>query len=102
MVESIPEVISKGVDADFVWFTPVDGLSLQGGVTYAETQFGDFTAADLTDPSRFNSVFRLPGSQMSFAPRWSSSVSADSALTQPRLQRRRRLLDGRDHAGADG
>ena len=75
VVESIPEVISKGVDADFVWFTPVDGLSLQGGVTYAETQFGSFTAADLTDPTRFNSVFRLPGSQVSFAPRWSSSVS---------------------------
>ncbi len=76
VVESIPEVISKGVDADFVWFTPVDGLALQGGVTYAETQFGSFTAADLTDPSRFNSVFRLPGSQVPFAPRWSSSVSA--------------------------
>jgi len=76
VVESIPEVISKGVDADFVWFTPVDGLAIQGGVTYAETQFGDFTAADLTDPSRFNAVFRLPGSQLAFAPRWSSSVSA--------------------------
>ena len=75
IVESIPEVISKGVDADFVWFTPLDGLSLQGGVTYAETQYGDFTAADLSDPSRFNGVFRLPGSQLSFAPRWSSSVS---------------------------
>ena len=76
IVESIPEVTSKGVDADFVWFTPVDGLSLQGGVTYAETQFGEFTAADLSDPTRFNGVFRLPGSQVSFAPRWSSSVSA--------------------------
>jgi outer membrane receptor protein involved in Fe transport len=76
VVESIPEVISKGVDADFVWFTPIDGLALQGGVTYAETQFGTFTAADLTDPTRFNSVFRLPGAQVSFAPRWSSSVSA--------------------------
>lgn len=75
VVESIPEVISKGVDADFVWFTPVDGLSLQGGVTYAETQFGDFDASDLSDPARFNSVFRLPGSQLAFAPRWSSSVS---------------------------
>ncbi|MDP1738810.1 MAG: TonB-dependent receptor [Caulobacter sp.] len=75
IVESIPEVISKGVDADFVWFTPVDGLALQGGVTYAETQFGEFTAADLSDPSRFNGVFRLPGTQVSFAPRWSASVA---------------------------
>ncbi len=75
IVESIPEVISKGVDADFVWFTPVDGFSLQGGVTYAETQFGEFTAADLSDPSRFNGVFRLPGTQVAFAPRWSASVA---------------------------
>jgi len=76
IVESIPELISKGVDADFVWFTPFDGLAIQGGVTYAETQFGDFDALDLSDPSRWNGVFRLPGSQAAFAPRWSSSVSA--------------------------
>ncbi len=76
IVESIPELTSKGVDADFVWFTPVDGLAVQGGVTYAETQFGEFTAADLSDPTRFNGVFRLPGAQAAFAPRWSSSVAA--------------------------
>jgi len=76
IVESIPEVISKGVDADFVWFTPLSGLTLQGGVTYAETQFGDFDAMDLSDPSRWNGVFRLPDSQVAFAPRWSSSVAA--------------------------
>jgi iron complex outermembrane receptor protein len=75
IVESIPEVISKGIDADFLWFTPLDGFSLQGGITYAETQFGDFTAADLSDPTRFNGVFRLPGAQMAFAPRWSSTLS---------------------------
>ena len=75
IVETIPEVVSKGVDADFVWFTPVQGLSLQGGVTYAETQYGNFSASDLTDPTRFSSLFRLPGAQLSFAPRWSSSVA---------------------------
>ena len=75
IVESIPELTSKGVDADFVWFTPLDGLTLQGGVTYAETKFGEFTAADLSDPSRFNGVFRLPGATAPFAPKWSSSLS---------------------------
>jgi iron complex outermembrane receptor protein len=76
IVETIPEVTSKGVDLDFVWFTPVDGFTLQGGVTYAETRYGDFNALDLTDPSRFASLSRLPGAQMSFAPRWSGSVAA--------------------------
>ncbi|ATQ44068.1 TonB-dependent receptor [Caulobacter mirabilis] len=76
IVETIPEVTSKGVDADFVWFTPVQGLSMQGGVTYAKTEYGKFTALDLQDPSRFASLYRLPGAQMSFAPEWSGSVAA--------------------------
>ncbi|MES2036053.1 MAG: TonB-dependent receptor [Pseudomonadota bacterium] len=75
IVETIPEVTSKGVDADFVWFTPLDGLSIQGGLTYAQTEYGDFDALDLTDPSRFTSLQRLPGAQMSFAPEWSGSLA---------------------------
>ncbi|HYE46023.1 MAG TPA: TonB-dependent receptor [Caulobacter sp.] len=76
IVESIPELTSTGVDADFLWFTPVDGLSIQGGVTYAKTEFGDFDALDLTDPSKFNGIFRLPGSTAPFAPEWSTSLAA--------------------------
>jgi iron complex outermembrane receptor protein len=75
IVETIPTVVSKGIDADFVWFTPVHGLTLQGGVTYADTRYGHFTAADLTDPSRFTSLSRLPGSRLSFAPEISSSIA---------------------------
>ncbi|MFN3856961.1 MAG: TonB-dependent receptor [Caulobacter sp.] len=75
IVETIPEVTSTGVDADFLWFTPIDGLTLQGGLTYADTKFGDFTAADLKDPSRFNGIFRLPGETMPFAPKWSGSLA---------------------------
>ena len=75
IVESIPEVTSQGVDADFLWFTPLDGLTLQGGVTYAKTEFGDFDALDLNDPSKFNGIFRLPGSTMPFAPEWSASLA---------------------------
>ena len=52
-MESIPEVTSVGVDIDTIWFTPIEGLSFQGGVTYAQTEYGDFTAADLAVPSRF-------------------------------------------------
>ena len=75
IVETIPTVTSKGIDADFVWFTPVHGLTLQGGVTYANTRYGHFTAADLTDPTRFASLSRLPGARLSFAPEISSSIS---------------------------
>ncbi|MEH6664602.1 MAG: TonB-dependent receptor [Brevundimonas sp.] len=71
VVESIPELNSTGVDMDLLWFTPVDGLSLTGGVTYAQTEYGDFTAADLINPARFGPLSLLPGAQMSFAPEWS-------------------------------
>jgi len=77
IVETIPEVVSRGVDLDFLYFPPmVDGLTFQGGVTYAETQFSDFEAADLTNPSRFPSLARLPEARMAFAPKWSSSLAA--------------------------
>jgi outer membrane receptor protein involved in Fe transport len=76
VVESIPEVVSKGVDVDFIWFSPVEGLTFQGGVTYAQTEYSNFDAADLIAPSHFPNLSLLPGSTMSFAPEWSSSFAA--------------------------
>lgn len=75
VVESIPELTSEGVDADFVWFTPVEGLSFSGGVTYADTKYGDFTAADLTNPGNFPQLSLLPGARASFAPEWSATAA---------------------------
>ena len=68
VVSPIPKVVSKGVDADFVWFTPMEGLSFQGGVTYAVTQYGTFTPGAGISP-------RLSGARISFAPLWSGSLS---------------------------
>ncbi|MFZ5669501.1 MAG: TonB-dependent receptor [Pseudomonadota bacterium] len=68
IVTSIPEVNSSGFDADFMWFSPIDGLRFQGGVTYADTEYGDFT------PPAGASLL-LPGDNMSFAPLWSGSFS---------------------------
>ncbi|RAK52865.1 TonB-dependent receptor [Phenylobacterium deserti] len=75
VVETLPEVISRGVDVDFYYAPPIEGLNMQGGVTWAETEIQPFTAAELIDPTRFNSLRRLPGAQMSFAPRWSASLA---------------------------
>ncbi|HEV7227105.1 TonB-dependent receptor [Brevundimonas sp.] len=77
VVESIPELTSRGVDADFVWFTPVEGLSFSGGVTYTETQYGEFVAADLANPGNFPQLSLLPGATASFAPEWSGSASVN-------------------------
>ncbi|WP_439477181.1 TonB-dependent receptor [Brevundimonas sp.] len=75
VVESIPELTSRGVDADMVWFTPIEGLSFQGGVTYTDAQYGNFTAADLTSPGNFPQLSLLPGARASFAPEWSATGS---------------------------
>ncbi len=70
IVASIPEVTSQGVDLDFLWYAPVAGLALQGGVTYAQTEYGRFDAAAA------GASPRLPGNTLSFAPRWTGGVAA--------------------------
>jgi iron complex outermembrane recepter protein len=72
VVRSMPEVTSQGVDLDFVWFTPLQGLNFQGGVTYADTQYGKQPAPN--DPA--NALVLLPGARVSFAPLWSLSATA--------------------------
>jgi len=75
-VQSIPGLTTQGVDADFIWFTPLDGLSFQGGVTYTDAEYDNFTAADLATPNTFGPLSLLPGATPSFAPKWSSTLSA--------------------------
>jgi iron complex outermembrane receptor protein len=67
LVVSIPEVVSKGVDLDALW-RPTDGLTFTAGVTYAETQYGDFVP-----PAGISA--RLPDARLSYAPLWSASWS---------------------------
>ena len=75
VVESIPDLESKGFDADLYWRTPLPGLSVQGGVSYADTKYGNFKATDLINPSHFPGLSLLPGQQVSFAPKWTSSLA---------------------------
>lgn len=70
-VRSIPEVTSQGVDADFLWFTPIRGLMVQSGLTYADTKYGK--QAIPNDPT--NALALLPGSRLSLAPKYSASGS---------------------------
>ena len=70
VVTSIPQVQSKGAEADFAWATPVQGLTLSGGMTYAFTNINEFgSAISLFSPLRLND-------RLSFAPLWSGAASA--------------------------
>ena len=65
IVESIPEVRSRGLDLDMIWRTPLEGLNFNAGATYAETQYGNSIPATLSQ--------RLVSSRLSYAPMWSAS-----------------------------
>lgn len=71
VVESIPELTSQGVDLDFRWLPEsAEYLTIQGGLTFAETKYGEFDAVGQGLSSR------LSGGTIGFAPRWSGSLAA--------------------------
>ena len=70
VVSSIRKLESKGAQFDAAWATPLTGLSLSGGVTYAFTNIQDFgDSGPLFSPVRLND-------RLSFAPLWSGVASA--------------------------
>jgi iron complex outermembrane recepter protein len=77
VVSSVRKVESKGAEFDTSWATPLSGLSLGAGVTYAFTNITDFGgslplfAPNLADPT----LPRL-NNRLSFAPLWSGVASA--------------------------
>ncbi len=78
-VSSVPDVYSKGVDADFVWL-PIHNLSFQGGVTLADTRYGHGSQGALLAgdqsaglPSQY---LGAAGAHLPLAPMYSSSISA--------------------------
>jgi Outer membrane receptor proteins, mostly Fe transport len=76
VVRSIPRVVSRGIDTEILWQPQsVAGLMLQGGLMYADTRYGkNIPGADFAAPA--GQLYKLPGAQMSFAPKWSASGSA--------------------------
>ncbi|MDB6009117.1 MAG: hypothetical protein JWL65_1367 [Gammaproteobacteria bacterium] len=70
VVTSIPRVESKGAELNLNWATPLQGLSLSGGATYAFTNINEYgSAITLFSPERLNN-------RISFAPLWSGAASA--------------------------
>jgi len=77
VVSSVRSVESKGAEFDTSWATPLAGLSLSSGVTYAFTNITNFGgslplfAPNLADPT----LPRL-NNRLSFAPLWSGVAAA--------------------------
>ncbi len=72
VVDSVPDVYSRGLDADFVWLPTAD-LSFQGGITIADTKFTDGDQSSLT--ANGQQFLGAPGSRLPLAPLYSWSLS---------------------------
>jgi len=77
VVTSLKKVVSKGVDVDFAWATPISGLTIAGGVTQDLTNIDDFGNA-LPDfcGGPGNGCTTRDNNRLSFAPLWSGALSA--------------------------
>jgi iron complex outermembrane receptor protein len=65
LVRSVPEVRAKGVEIETL-YRPFEGLSLQGGVTYAQSEYGAEPVEGLP---------LLATRRMAFAPLWSGTLA---------------------------
>ncbi len=68
VVENIAEIETRGVELDFTWATPVDGLDISGGYAYVDARYGDNLG---TLPPALS---RLPGERISLTPRHSANL----------------------------
>jgi outer membrane receptor protein involved in Fe transport len=92
VVNNVPEVDNYGFEVDGTW-QPREDLTINGGVTYAVAEYGDdvpmgpgdlFEQPSAENPNPFASAFfRIPGNQLTNAPKWSvsSSVSYQPQIT---------------------
>ena len=74
---SIDGASTQGAEAEILWFPEsMPGLTLQGGVTYADARYDNFAPTGTAD------VDRLSGQNFSLAPEWyaSGSVSYNGNL----------------------
>jgi outer membrane receptor protein involved in Fe transport len=79
VVTSLRKVESKGAEVDTTWATPVSGLTLSAGVTWAFTNINEFGADSLPlfapNDTSATTLNRL-NDRLSFAPLWSGVSSA--------------------------
>ncbi len=82
VVDSLPAVYSKGLDADFL-LRPIRDLNVQGGLTIASTRFshtdGDATGGVLASSGFLGSA----GSRLPLAPQYSASLEGTYTYRLP-------------------
>jgi outer membrane receptor protein involved in Fe transport len=70
---TIPEAQAAGAELEALWVVTPD-LTLNGGVTYAETTYPDSEKNKAVLQAPGSNLFLLPGSRLSYAPLWSTTL----------------------------
>ena len=70
---TIPEAQTAGAELEG-YFAVTPDLTLNGGVTYAETTYPDDAANKAVLQAPGSGLFLLPGSRLSYAPLWSATL----------------------------
>ncbi|MEN9874448.1 MAG: hypothetical protein RL186_1345, partial [Pseudomonadota bacterium] len=74
VVTEVPEVVTQGAELDYFWRTPVDGLTISGGLAYTIAEYTK-NLGSAAVPSSFlgrnPNLYYLPGNQLTSAPVWS-------------------------------
>ena len=82
VVDSLPAVYSKGVDADFL-YRPFRDLSLQGGVTVSQTRFSHSDGDATTGVLSTSGFVGAAGSRLPLAPQYSASLEGTYTYRLP-------------------
>jgi iron complex outermembrane recepter protein len=82
VVTSLDRVVSKGVDLDFAWATPISGLTIAGGVTQDLTNITNFGSAlpDFCGGPGNTACTMRDNNRLSFAPLWSGALSGSYSI----------------------
>jgi iron complex outermembrane receptor protein len=78
VVTTVPEVTSEGVEVDLIWRTPIEGLSINGGVAYTDATYGPddgWVLANRNPITGEQTLARLPNSQLTNSPEWTATTS---------------------------
>lgn len=65
------KVLTKGIDVDFAWETPLEGLSIFGAASYTDTKY----KADIVRPNL--TVALVDGREVARAPKFSGNIAFD-------------------------
>jgi iron complex outermembrane recepter protein len=111
VVRNIPEIESRGVELDFSWATPIEGLDISGGYAYVNAEYGSAagTPANLAgrtislSPEHFitgQAIYTQPISDTllflaALDARWVSEYNTGSDLAAGKEQDAFTLINGR-------